>query len=285
MIDDHLVKGENGFLAECQMLITERVDGYLDVRAGEFRSYRDLRQHNPHMKPRMRNFRTSGIVLCIDKAWFKQEAVKRQVSDRLRDVFVHQYSVLPHDVGSSATNISVRDSAGKLWRGGCVAVFDQTYGSLRLTEKLYLDFDDILKRLEVAAGAESAQESDSFQSTVLSIREEFSGFSSMNPFAVDTSHDFPKGHEQVFAQGSRVCFRERGFIGTEVEIIQPTIMDGKLMYQVQAQQRRGQSTMKRWIPASAVEPSAEADTWEYAWWNRETETYEAPSDDAEASTL
>ena len=66
--------------------------------------------------------------------------------DRLREVFSHEYSVLPQDIGSAATNITVRDGDGNVWRGGCVAIFDQTYGSLRLTENLYINFDHILER-------------------------------------------------------------------------------------------------------------------------------------------
>ena len=38
--------------------------------------------------------------------------------------------------------------------------------------------------------------------------------------------------------------------------------------------RPGQAPMRRWVVASAVEPSGESDAWEYGWWNRETEIYE-----------
>ena len=234
LIEGHLLNGDNGFLAECQMLITERVSGYIDRRTGEFHSYRDLQQRNPNMKPRSRNFRTSGVVFCIEKDWFKQGGVKQLVSDRLREIFVHEYSVLPQDVGSVATNISVRDGEGKTWQGGCVAVFDQTYGSLRLTEKLYLEFSHILERLAVAS-AEPAQELDNFQSLVSRVREEFSGFSSSSPAIGISSDDPPSGYEQVFTGGSRVCFRDRGQIARDVEVIVPSIVDGRLMYQVKVE--------------------------------------------------
>ena len=77
----------------------------------------------PAMRARLRNFRTSGVVLCIEQDWFKKESVKSLFSDRLREVFMHEYSVLPQDVGSAATNISVRTLEGGGLRGGCVAVF------------------------------------------------------------------------------------------------------------------------------------------------------------------
>ena len=72
----------------------------------------------------------------------------------------------------------------------------------------------------------------------------------------------------VFTPESRVCYREQGSIATDVEIIQPTIMNGVLMYQVKAITPPGQPTVLLWVPASGVEPSADADAWEYAWWNR-----------------
>ena len=232
------------------------------------------------MRARSRNFRTSGVVLCIDEDWFKKGEVKRLVSDRLRDVFVHEYSVLPQDIGSAATNISVRDLDGTVSRGACAAVFDNTYGSLRFTEKLYTEFEHILERLAVAAEAESEQDSVEFRSVVARTRESISTFSAGVP-PNDPAGNPPSGYEQAFAEGSRVCFREHGQISRDVEIIEPTIMEGRLMYRVKVGTSPGQPPVRKWVPAERVEPSADADAWEYAWWNRATEAYENPPDEAD----
>lgn len=275
LIDGHLLKGANGFLTECQMLITERVDGFIDGKNIEHK-YQELRQHNPNMRPRTRNFRTSGVVLCVNQPWFKKEASRRLVSDLLRDIFVHRYSVLPQDVGSAATRISLRGVEGIESRGCSIAIFDETYGSLRLTERLYLDFQHILDRLLVAA--ESAIDSSNSQeitSLVTRIREEFATF--INTGGADSETSFgaaPEGYEQVFAKGSQVCAREKGQVAEVVEIIQPTLMAGRLMYQVSARSRPGRPPVRRWIPASNIEPSG--GDWSYAWWNRRTEEYEDP---------
>ncbi len=276
LIENHLERGDNGFLAECHMLITERVGGYFDGRTGEFHSYQELQQRNPNMKARLRNFRTSGVVLCIEEDWFKKGSVKSQVSDRLREVFTHEYSVLPQDVGSAATNIVIRDGDGKVWRGGCIAVFDETYGSLRLTEKLYLEFNHILERLLVAAKADGGV--DEFEH----VKDAVLNFSPKNPYMVETGIQHPRGYDQVFAKGSRVCYRSQGSIGTDVEIIQAGIINEELMYQVKAPPPRpGESPITLWIRATAVEPSGDADAWEYAFWNRESQTYEDPPNDGE----
>lgn len=86
------------------------------------------------------------------------------------------------------------------------------------------------------------------------------------------------GYLQVFTPGSRVCYREKGKIGSEVEIIQPTLMIGKLMYQVQCARRApAAAPVKQWISAEFLEPSAECGEWEYAWWNSSSEMYEKPT--------
>ena len=55
------------------------------------------------------------------------------------------------------------------------------------------------------------------------------------------------------------------------------------MYQVKFPPKPGQSSpVLQWIAGTAVEPSGVADAWDYAWWNRETETYEDPSDGTES---
>ena len=97
VLDGHLLKGEDGFLSECQMMITERVEGFTD-RAGEFHSYRELQQTNPNMKRMSRNFRTTGVILYVDHDWFGTAAVRRQFSDVLRDVFAHRSSLSPQQL-------------------------------------------------------------------------------------------------------------------------------------------------------------------------------------------
>ena len=277
LIENNILRGENGFLAECRMQITERVDGYTDG-AGQFHSYQELQKKNPNMKARSRNFRTSGVVLCIDRDWFRQAPARRYFSDRLREVFVHEYSVLPQDVGSSITKIAVRDSDGKLWRRGCIAIFDQTYGSLRLTEKLYVQFEHVLERLAAAMKVDSTSDSNEFNSVVTMVQDEFRRFSSSSHVTAEFDTEYSHGYMQIFAAGSLVFHRKSGSVGNDVEIIEPTIIDGKLMYRVKVPQRPGQPELRTFVPASAVEPSADADAWEYALWNSATETYTDPPD-------
>ena len=279
-LDGHVIRSESGFLAECQMQITEKVEGYIDERTGQFHSYQELQQRNPNMRARSRNFRTSGVVLFIGHSWFKG-SVKKAFADRLREVFVREYSIAPQDIGSAASNISIRNPDSGGWRGRCIAIYDETYGSLRFTERLYLNFEHILDRLIDAVASDSGDDEDTLKTVLPQIREEVAKFD-VGGVVQKTTVAGPVGYDLVFTEGSRVCRRQGGQMAVEVKIIQPTVWpDGNLMYQVEIPQRLGQQPVKQWIPATAIEPSADADAWTYAWWNRATETYEERPDTME----
>ncbi|MEW6666666.1 MAG: helicase-related protein, partial [Thermodesulfobacteriota bacterium] len=281
LLEGHLLAGEAGFLAECQMQVTERIEGFTDLQTNEFKSYQVLRQRNPNMRPRMRNFRTSGIVVCYNSDWFRHGATKEFVADRLLEIFCREFSVLPHDVGSAASNISVRSLEGRGLRGNCIVIFDQTYGSLRLTEKLFLRFDHLLDRLSVAADSEEGADRDRFREIVTQVRDAYATFVMGGVRTLDEPKETPStGFLHVFRPGSRVCLRERGVIATDVEIIQPSMIDGRLMYQVKCHPKYPNNPniapVKRWVNAEWVEPSANGAEWDYEWWNTGTETYEEP---------
>lgn len=273
LIAGNLLQSNNGFLAECRMHITERVEGYRDS-AGQTFSYQELQKRDPNKKPKTRNFRTTGIVFFLDEEWFRDGSVKRRFADRIREVFMHEYSILPNDVGSSATNIAVYNGDGKTWRGGCIAIFDQTYGSLRLTEKLFTEFGHVLDRLRTAA----REEEDEWSAILDRIHQSYLEFSSASGVHRTEEPAGSTGEMQVFSEGSRVVWRQRGSSGEEVEVIEPTMRDGALMYRVKHYAKPGQPETRRYVPADAVESSAEAGAWSYAWWNSETETYASQSE-------
>ena len=193
---------------------------------------------------------------------------KRLSVDRLREVFVREFSIAPQDVGTAATRVSVRGHDGVAVRGRCVCVYDEVYGSLRLTERLFTDFGLILRRLQKAVAVEVGDVD--IEETVGRVTGAAAAFEEVKPFGTDGAREIV-GREYVFTPGSVVCYRERGQLAVDVKVRQPTVMDRHLMYQVEVP---GERRTKRWVPASAVEPSADAGAWGRALWNRETEEYE-----------
>ncbi len=274
LLDSHLLISDNGFIAECQMQITEKVEGYKDQN-GQFHPYQNLRQINPNMRPRQRNYRTSGVLLCIQKDWFKVKGMKQFLSDWISNVFCREYSILPQDVNSSATNISVRTMDGGGVRADCLVLFDQTYGSLRLTERLFLNFELIIQRLKTSAKSIDKEESDMLLKVVEHLEDSYSTFQKNVEYGIEFDIlNIPPNCMNVFKPGSMVYVREVGNMGTEAEILQPTWMEGQLVYQVKVNSLH-QSNMpaKHWVAAKYVEQSANADAWDYVLWNAETEEF------------
>lgn len=274
LLEAHYLRSELGFMAECQMQVTQKAEGYDEVNLGTYRPYSELRKTNPNMRARIRNFRTSGVLLCINDPWFSTDTARKRFVDRLIAVFAREYSILPQDIGSAATNISVRSIDGGGLRSDCIVIFDQAYGSLRLTERLYLNFDHLLNRLERAAEIDTAPGEDDFLGDIRKIRDISSSFTSTSaPLILDECSILGK-HIHAFAPRSRVCYRQKGSIGLEVEIIRPTIMDGVLMYQINCPPTPPSNVpVKRWISAEYIETTAGDGEWDLAWWNSETEEY------------
>lgn len=273
LMENHLSIGSIGFIAECQMQITEKVEGYVD-HLGEFQAYQELRQRNPNMRPRHRNFRTSGVLLCIEENWFKKSNVKQRLSDWVSAIFCREFSILPQDIGSAATNISVRTMDGGGIRGDCLVIFDQTYGSLRLTERLFLNFGMIIQRLRVSAENERDVDRDESLQYVDLLEAAYSDFQPWQGFETEIVNEIPPPScMHVFKPGSVVCHRETGKIGTDVEVVQPTWMNGQLMYQVKVESKKHRGTVKCWVSAKSLEESGDASAWDYGWWNLETEEF------------
>ena len=282
ILENHVVQGEHGFLAECQMQVTERVEGYYDSK-NQFYDYRELQQKNQNMRPRSRNFYTNGIVLYINRDWFKG-SIKKALATRLREVFVREYSISTQDVHSADTNISLRNSGENWVRGKCIVVYDEIYGSLRLTEKLYFEFRHVLDRLHAAADFEK---DENLKTAVAWVRDEVSKFDSGgkegdgtitfldDPQSTSLSQDYVR----VFTPGSVVCRRQKGQMTVDVKIIEPIIVpemfEGELLYRIESRLAR------ELVRASLIEPSADADAWSYAWWNWRTQKYEEPPEEEE----
>lgn len=276
----HFAQNQNGFLAECVMQVTQRVEGYVDKRSGKVWAYKELQQRNPNMKPRMRNFRTTGVLLCVTGDVFKDGRHKRAFADRLVEVFAREFSIAPRDISAAATKVSVRSLEGGGLRGDCIAVYDETYGSLRLTERLYLHFEEVLGRLKAAIGDGAGGEALD-PDTVESVSNAVSGFVAAQPIE-PVSADTPSDLMSVFVEGSRVCYQQAGQMAVEVEVVQPTIMDDGLKYQITVPSKPGQLPAKRWVSASYIEPSADAGSWSYGLWNPLTEQY-VDEEDADGS--
>jgi DEAD/DEAH box helicase domain-containing protein len=287
VVDRHFRKSADGFLTECEMQITERVQGFEEN--GDFKSYGELRERNPNMKPRMRQFRTSGVVLCMTYPWFRDATMRAQLSDEVLEIFCREYSVLRQDVGKASSNISIKTASAEGPRADCIAIYDQTYGSLRLTERLYLDFRALILRLKSAAemhdpGASTLQVD--FLSNLINAEAALEGEESGLDVTPRPDGMTDEGLRQVYAAGSKLGYREIGMLRDEVEIVAPTIMpDGSFMYQVKFVPTSAPRTpVKRWVNPDYLEALGDEGDWSFALWNPITGEYVDPNESNETDS-
>jgi len=271
ILDDHYLLGDVGYMAECEMQITEIVKGFRDT-GGTYHSYKELREKNPAMRERSRVFRTTGVLISINDEWFAKNQNRSLVADALREIFCREYSVLPQDAGTAATNISVATPEGTERRSHCVAVFDQTYGSLRLTERLYSHFDRMVERMDRAESEIDEDLRELWQAAVSLLRRFWESLAPAEAGADRILDAEPEaGLMRVFSPGSVVTYREKGPLATEVTIDEPAYdRTGAFGYRVGCKPAAGVRPMKRWIAAAYLEAPGDDAEWSYCYWNLDT---------------
>jgi DEAD/DEAH box helicase domain-containing protein len=277
IVNGRFRKGDHGFLAECQLQITERVEGFQE--RGERKLYRDLQAQDPNMRSKTREFRTTGVVLQISESWFTKKGVKEQVGEVLTELLRREYSISPADIDHAATNIAVVRDGQRGAMVDAIVIYDSTHGSLRLSEPAYTRFDVLLERIRSALSM-TPEEFDLLNPEQVSSLE--SWYRSLNSeptelgelFASMGTHERP-GWLQVYSAGSVVCRRNSNGILSDIEIIAPELvaMDGpaRLFYRYKCGGARAMT------PADQIE--AAGDQWSFTYWNPETGEYADEVDD------
>jgi DEAD/DEAH box helicase domain-containing protein len=281
---DGIVEGrfrfcENGYLAECQLQITERVEGFED--RGDRRLYRDLQASDPNMRSKTRDFRTTGVVLRIAEPWFLQKGVKERVADALRMLLIREYSISPSDVDSCATNIAVVKDGQRSAIVDAVVLYDATHGSLRLTEPAYTRLEHILSRLATAVSM-TPEEADLLPVEVVEALTKW--FHSLSPdggdiaqlLLAEKAQEGKPGWLQVYKRGSIVCRRGVQGVLQDVEILEPEIVSAEGPLKLYYRYRVGTGG-RAMIPAEMIE--AVGDEWSFVYWNPDTGEYLDAVDD------
>lgn len=269
LVDGRFRKGKGGLLAECHLQVTERVEGYNE--RGERKLYKDLRQENPSMTPKTRDFRTTGVVMQIDESWFQEKNIKQQISDVLRDLMLREYSISLQDVDSVATNISLIREGMREPVSNMIVIFDATHGSLRLTEPAYLQFERLLDQLERSTTMTPSKDRLLSGNVVSNLRNWFDQLGNEDKSGLDVgSFSVPSGWIQIFDVGSIVTQRDSKGVHRDIEIIDRSFFDlgdgPKLFYQYRTGTTADDTTQM--VLAERVE--AVGDDWNLIYWNPET---------------
>jgi len=154
IVGGRIQSSASGLLAEVYLQVDESVEGYR-IGANTF-TYRDLRQTNPKMSSKRREFRTTGVVLKIAEDWFAgsgniQASNRTLVATALADLLRRERSVSQNDVDHAATHIAIYQNGALNRATDTIVIYDSIYGGLRLTEPLYNELAEYLAKLHAAA--------------------------------------------------------------------------------------------------------------------------------------
>ena len=280
LIDNRYRTCETGFIAECQLQIVERVEGYRE--GDEKKLYKDLRSENPNMTPKTRDFRTSGVVIRIEEDWFREKGIKDRIANSLRDLMLREYSISPRDVDVSSTNVCFIKNGERKLISDAIVLFDSTHGSLHLTEQAYLEIENLLGKMSRSIDLTSSEDcllSSDMLTNLLSWHEK------LQEAAIDNSHDKIIDSSgrigdwyHVFRIGSVVTKRDLMGVHHDIEVTGYELMDlgeGLKMFYSYGTEARG----KAMLPMANAIPIG--DNWDMVYWNSETGEVRDSIDDVE----
>lgn len=269
IVDGHLLSSDKGFLSECNLQITERVEGYKE--GDEWFLYKDLRQRKHGMTPKTRDIRTTGVVLRVNESWFTEKGVKSAVADALLRLVQREYSILPSDADCVATNVSEIRQGRRHPLTDAIVIFDSTHGSLRLTELVYAKFEHLLYLLARSTEMTAPNEHLLSPDMVRRMRNWFDRLKKIADSELadlgTTDEAVPEGWLHVFEVGSVVAYRDSKDVSRDITITgrQLMQMDDRL-HLVYTYQGNGFVAS---IPAERVE--AVGEDWDMVFWNPKTD--------------
>jgi len=280
LLEGHFRKGPTGFLAECQLQISERVEGYKE--RNEKKLYRDLRQRNPAMTPKTREFRTTGVVFRIAEKWITEEInLKHRLARALRAVFLREYSISPQDVDVSATNIAIVERGQRRMVSDAIVLYDATHGSLRLTEPAYAEFRGLIGRLQRANALASCDDDLVLPESLEKLSAWYQSLEPGSPegfldLASPDDDGVPEGWQLIYAVGSVLSVRDTKGVLRDVKVLEPIMLthDGpaRLFYRYQAA-----GAVHAMVAADKLEPVG--DEYCIALWNPSTNEFRQADDD------
>ena len=271
IVDGRIKQGETGLISEVQLQVNESVEGY--TIGGTQNRYKDLRIDNPSMTRKQRDFRTTGIVIRIEDQWFSQNpSVRAEIAEGLRDLLCRDWSIAPQDVDAAYTNISIRGMSGAKKITDAIVIYDSVYGGLRLTEKLFDEFDNYVSQLRRAvhlAGVDaiiSRETSENLSRWADTLKEG-------DPQAITIDVEVPEGWMQVYKPGSYVGVYMNGAL-VERELVKPVYRDffgtgKKELYYIFWDDSNKRVTSYQ--PHDKLQ--AVGDNWEWCFWNPDTGKY------------
>lgn len=143
IVDGHLIMHRDGrsYLAEVYTSINKKVVGYTCNG-----------QPIPYNKDEIpeREFDTTGVLLRIDEEWVTWAQLREQIGMMLEAITRYNQSIANWDVDHTDEPITIRSKQHPegVRANNAILVYDDTHGSLRLTEALFREFPRYIDQLK-----------------------------------------------------------------------------------------------------------------------------------------
>jgi DEAD/DEAH box helicase domain-containing protein len=136
----YLLRSQDGFVAEAEMQVSERVVGFSEQRGSVKEEHRYGPQSPYYQRDLNRFFETTGVC------WYFPERLllAEKVASAILRTFCQDFGVQERDLGFGPFHARSSPIAPDRVQGMCV--YDATYGSLRLTQRLAEDFGLVVQR-------------------------------------------------------------------------------------------------------------------------------------------
>ena len=236
-----LWRSSEGFVAEVEMQVSERVLGFTERRGSVKEEHRYGPTSPYHQRELSRFFETTGVCWCFPASLTISEAT----ATRIMEAYCAEFGVQVRDVGVGLFHAKMSPLGAEKCQGMCI--FDTTAGSLRLTQRLAERFHDV-----VAAAAALASPDDP-----PNVRAELAELAelarTLRPEAISEKSSSQASTDlswvEVIAPGQRAMLRSGSEAG-EVEVLAYRYTPHGLMYELAPPQ----PGVKWMVAANQVEP-------------------------------
>lgn len=228
------------------------------------------------MTPKTRDFRTTGVVLKIEAQWMTNDGGnKHLLADALHDLMVREHSISPSDIHGLATNIAMVVDGQRRPVKDAIIIYDATYGSLRLTERVFKELASLIDRLQRSSELSSDEGALVPASISSALRDWYEELEATDPdefpnLSSGGSEPAKDGLLLVLAPGSIAARRDRLGVLHDIEILGSEMVsfDGppKLFYRY-----KNDSMATTLVAAEAVETIG--DEYQYCEWDPRTSKY------------
>lgn len=235
---------QQGFLAEAEMQVSERVTGFKEKRGKTETSHTYGPGSSFSQQPLSRYIRTSGVCWSFPQSHLVSDAVANSVME----AFCEQCGIQPRDLGVG--RFHAQSAPGSTSPVSGICIFDNSNGSLRLTERLAVSFP------EVVAAAIKAEDARGNQPLVSALTDLQDQVANASPLAAASSSpvgasdaSVPDGWTRVIAPGSKAILPSASG-AQEVTVLNHFYAPAGLQYHLE----HPNPTIRWVVQADALEP-------------------------------